>query len=71
MYLENFCSRILRFWVTAVEDNLEIEKLMGGRRKESEWKAESNRKDVRAVLEEDLGCLPASESALERGLRCA
>lgn len=31
---------------------------MGGRRKESEWKAEQHQTLHNAVLEEDLECLP-------------
>lgn len=31
---------------------------MGGRRKESEWKAKRHQTLYNTVLEEDLGCLP-------------
>lgn len=38
--LGNFCFKTLRFGVSALGNDLEIEKLMGSRSKEKVWKAD-------------------------------
>lgn len=69
VYFENFCSRLLRFWVTAVGNTLEIEELAVGEKRLSA--RQSSGQCSQSCLGGRPGCPPVSQSALGRVLWCA